>query len=69
MKHDVLLPGKTEIKQIERIVKLLGFPTHTDWRALRDLPNVAQCNLLFYQGTPSRLTEMVKSHDVSHDVR
>eukprot|EP00750_Incisomonas_marina_P023648 INCI5049.10.p1 GENE.INCI5049.10~~INCI5049.10.p1 ORF type:complete len:412 (-),score=52.81 INCI5049.10:620-1855(-) len=67
MKHDVLLPGKTEIKQIERIVKLLGFPTHTDWRALRDLPNVAQCNLLFYQGTPSRLTEMVKSHDVSHD--
>lgn len=34
LKHDVLLRGKTEVKQIECMVKLLGFPSTFEYYSL-----------------------------------
>ena len=69
LKHDVLLPGKTEVKQIERMMKLLGFPGRSAWNALRGLPNVAKCNVRFFEGVPSKVAEMVEENGVAPEVR
>mmetsp|Transcript_20555 Transcript_20555/g.39651 ORF Transcript_20555/g.39651 Transcript_20555/m.39651 type:complete len:205 (+) Transcript_20555:507-1121(+) len=37
LQNDPLLPGKTELEQIEMIFKLLGTPTESIWPGLRDL--------------------------------
>eukprot|EP00472_Partenskyella_glossopodia_P006305 CAMPEP_0197523702 /NCGR_PEP_ID=MMETSP1318-20131121/8583_1 /TAXON_ID=552666 /ORGANISM="Partenskyella glossopodia, Strain RCC365" /LENGTH=344 /DNA_ID=CAMNT_0043076479 /DNA_START=1 /DNA_END=1035 /DNA_ORIENTATION=- len=37
LQNDPLLPGKTEMDQIERIFKLLGTPNEKIWPGLRDL--------------------------------
>jgi cyclin-dependent kinase 10 len=38
MKHKPLLPGNTEQKEIELIVKLLGAPNETIWPGFSKLP-------------------------------
>ena len=36
-----LMPGSTELDQLEKIFKLLGAPTEDVWPGFRDLPKVA----------------------------
>ncbi|VDD89509.1 unnamed protein product [Enterobius vermicularis] len=44
--HRPLLPGKTEIDQINRIIGLLGTPTETIWKGFDDLPAVKNIQLV-----------------------
>ncbi|GMT18902.1 hypothetical protein PFISCL1PPCAC_10199, partial [Pristionchus fissidentatus] len=43
--HSPLLPGQSEIDQINRIIQLLGTPNVKLWPELNDLPNIQQFTL------------------------
>lgn len=44
--HRPLLPGKTEIDQINRIISLLGTPTEAIWKGFDDLPAIKSIQLI-----------------------
>ncbi|MFH4976742.1 hypothetical protein AB6A40_003451 [Gnathostoma spinigerum] len=43
--HRPLLPGKTELDQINRIIELLGTPTEKIWEGFNDLPALSKFEL------------------------
>ena len=45
LQHEPLLPGKTEVGQLELIVHLLGSPTEAIWPGLPALPLAAKITL------------------------
>lgn len=69
LKHGVLLPGKTEIKQLEKIVKFLGFPNIQEIGELINLPHVRAMNFLRFEGQPSAVTEFLQRAGISSEVR
>jgi len=68
LKHDVLLPGKTEIKQLERIIKFLGFPSSSDFQILRRLPKASAFNFKQLEGASSSVARLVEKAGISAQV-
>jgi cyclin-dependent kinase 10 len=43
--HKPLLPGRSEIHQLELIIELFGTPSEAIWPGFNDLPGMADINL------------------------
>ncbi|KAI8074796.1 kinase-like domain-containing protein [Gongronella butleri] len=49
-----LVPGRSEIDQIDKIFKLMGMPTDKSWPGFRDLPHAGNINFKDYTGNHLR---------------